>query len=193
NFNFKQIFLPFGPILFSLAGWTAVFPMLQQNNFKKLNLKIFIFGTLIVILLYLLFILGILKSSVFISEDAISGLNWPYLKLALLALLGIFAIWTSYLPIGLEIKNSLSLFFSSKTNNLIVVFLPIILFSFGLQNFLKTISLTGGLFLSLQYFFILILERKILNLNWIIQIFIKILEFVFLMAAVYEIYFYIIK
>lgn len=191
--NLNQIFLPFGPLLFALAGWTAILPMLKQNNFQKINLQKFILGTTIIIILYLLFILGIINSAQTITEDSLSGLNWPYFKLVILALLGLFAIWTSYLPIGLEIKNSLSLLFSSLTNNIIVIFLPIILFAFGLQDFLKTISLAGGVFLALQYLFILILENKILNLNLINKLLIKILEIVFLLACFYEIYFYLVK
>jgi amino acid permease len=191
--NLNQVFLPFGPLLFALAGWTAIFPMLKQNNFQKIHFKKFILGTAIIIVLYLLFILGIINASPIITEDALSGLNWPYFKLVILALLGLFAIWTSYLPIGLEIKNSLSLFFSSLTNNIIIIFSPIILFYFGLQSFLKTINLAGGVFLALQYLFILILENKVLNLNLINKLFIKILKIIFLLACFYEIYFYFAK
>jgi len=191
-YDLNNLFLPFGIILFSLAGWTAVSPMLKYNNYKN-NLKPFILGTILVILLYLLFILGILNSTTNITIDALSGLNWSYFKLVLIALLGIFVIWTSYLPIGLEIKKSFSKHLPSWLNILIIIFTPIILFILGLQNFLKVISLVGGVFLSLQYFFILILERKLLEIRPALKILIRILEIIFILACVYEIYFNILK
>lgn len=191
SINLSNLFLPFGPILFSLTGWTAIRPMLKQNNFKQIPLKIFILSMAIIIMLYLMFILGIINASRIITEEAISGLNWPYYKLTLLSLLGIFAIWTSYLPIGIEIKNSLSNISSSKISNLIVVASPIILFSFLLQDFLKTINLAGGIFLALQYIFILILIKKNLNLNKTQKLFFDFLKFIFLGIIIYEIYFFI--
>ncbi|MCS6789132.1 MAG: hypothetical protein NZ484_01010 [Patescibacteria group bacterium] len=191
--NFSELFLPFGPILFSLAGWTAIYPMLKQNNFQKIKIETFGISTLIIVLLYLIFILGILNSSKNISEDALSGLNWTYHKLIILALLGLFAIWTSYLPIGLELKNSLDELFSSKISNLIVFFMPIILFGLDLKDFIKTINLTGGIFLSLQYIFILILIKKLLNLKNYQHILINFLMLIFLGAIIYEIYFFIFK
>lgn len=189
--NLSKLFLPFGPILFSLTAWTAIIPMLKQNKFKEIKLKIFILGTIIIILLYLMFILGIINSSIVITEDAISGLNWTYYKLSILALLGIFAIWTSYLPIGLEIKNSLSNIFSNKTSILIVFFTPIILFNFLIQDFLKAISLTGGIFLALQYILILILIKNNLNLNQFQKILIDFINIIFLGVIIYEFYYFI--
>jgi amino acid permease len=191
-YNLNNLFLPFGVILFSLAGWTAVLPMLKYNNYKN-DLKSFVFGTILVIILYLFFIFGILNSAQNIAPDALSGLNWSYFKLALIASLGLFAIWTSYLPIGLEIKKSFSKHLPLWLNILIFIFSPIFLFVLGFQNFLKAISLAGGVFLSLQYLFILILERKLLGLHPILKILIRILEIIFILACVYEIYFNILK
>ena len=191
-YNLESLFLPFGVVLFSLAGWTAVLPMLKYNNYKN-NLKSFILGTALVVLLYLLFVFGILNSTQNITPDALSGLNWPYFKLALIASLGLFAIWTSYLPIGLEIKKSFEKHLPLWLNILIVIFAPIVLFILGFQSFLKAISLAGGVFLALQYLFILILERKLLDLHLTFKILIRILEIIFILACVYEIYFNVLK
>lgn len=193
-YNLDFIFLPFGVILFSFAGWTAVGPMVRYQKDYKINLKPFLLATVVVAILYLLFILGIVNSTNIITEDSVSGLiYWSYWKIILIALFGLFAVWTSYLPIALEIKNSFSKKLSPFLSLVLIIFLPIILFGLGFQSFLEVISLAGGLFLALQYFLILLLIRNVLNLKPIQKSLIKFLEFIFVLAAIYEIYFSILK
>ena len=194
----ENIFLPFGAILFSLAGWTAIEPMFEwqkRNNDSKPLSKLAL-GTLLSAVVYLLFVLGILGSSDVISPDTLSGLSsWPLWKLQLLGWLGIFAIWTSYVPISLEIKNELEkdlrlpMLFSFTA----VLFLPLVLFFSGLFNFLSAIGLVGGVFLALQYVFIILVSKKILALSGLKRFFANLLIFVFMVAAIYEIYYFAVR
>lgn len=197
--NWKNLFLPFGAVLFSLTAWTIVGPVYDLGkNIINDTKKIFIVfggGAFLASFFYFLFVIGVFGSVEIITPDTISGLaNWPSWKTTLLGLLGSFAIWTSYIPIGLEIRNSLEKDLNwPKTIGLgLVLFLPISLMFFGIDNFLKAIELTGGLFLSIQYLLIFLISRKILELNLSQKIFLDILTLVFALVAVYEIYYFAI-
>lgn len=194
--NFKNLFLPFGVVLFSLAGWTAISPIYEwQKRYSFSAFLPLLFGTIIVVLLYLAFVAGIFGSAETITPDSVSGLlNWPKWKTTMLGALGLFAIWTSYLPIGFEIKHSLERdlgwkkVFSSAT----VLFLPLILVAVGLDNFLDAVGLAGGIFLSLQYFFIVLIVKKVLVFEGIKKLFLDFIAGLFLLASAYEIYYFIV-
>ncbi len=200
-FNFKNILLPFSPIIFALAGWTAI-PTIYEYAKKTKSLgarppaRALLAGTFFAATLYVIFTFAILGSTKTITPDAISGLGgWPSWKLALLGALGLFAIWTSYVPIGLEIKSSLeeSLKWSKNWSFSLVLFLPIALLLLGLNNFLAVMSLVGGVFLGLQHWFIVSLGRKVLSLPKGGKVFSNFLAIVFVLAAVYEVYRFVIN
>ncbi|MBI2033482.1 MAG: hypothetical protein HYT13_00045 [Candidatus Liptonbacteria bacterium] len=214
-FNFKNILLPFSPIIFALAAWTAVEPIYEYaKKTKSLGARpapdkgearptlvgrpparALLFGTFLAALLYIIFAFAILGSTETITPDAISGLQgWPSWKLGILGSLGLFAIWTSYVPIGLEIKSSLEERGWSKNLSFsLVLFLPITLLLLGLNNFLAVVSLVGGVFLGLQYWLIVSLGQRVLSLPRGGKIFLNFLATVFVLAAVYEIYQFILK
>lgn len=201
-FDLQNLFLPFGVILFALAGWTAVEPVYElesgsRPDFAPKHQAYFALGagTLAVALLYAMFVLGILASAPLITSDTLSGLlGWPRFEFSLLAVLGIFAMWVSYFLIGLEIKNSLEsdLRINRFLSVSIVLFLPLILLAMGANNFLKIIGLVGGVFLSLQYLLIIFVGKKILNPTGIKKFFLNFISLVFILAAVYEIYYFIV-
>ena len=131
-----------------------------------------------------------------ITEDTLSGLtNWPRWKLNLLGLLGLFAIWTSYLPIALEIKNSIEkdLRWSRIASLALVVFVPLVLIAVGFNNFSAVIGLVGGVFLAFQYLFIIWVSKKVLVLSWPKRILANLLILVFLLVAFYEVYYFVVK
>lgn len=194
--NIHNIFLPFGAVLFALAGWTAVEPMhdLQKKNKDKSPLLKLVLGTSLSAAVYLVFIAGILGSSGVVSLDVFSGSSaWPLWELQILTLLGILAVWTPYMPISLEIKDGLEKdlrlpeFLSFAA---VLVLPPAILFS-GFFNFLSAISLVGGVFLALQYVFIILVSKKILALSRLKKLFANLLILVFLAAAVYSVAHYL--
>lgn len=200
-FNFKNILFPFSPIIFALAAWTAIEPIYEfrkRSKFQSARPPAFtlLAGTFFAAILYVIFAFAILGSTEKITPDTISGLgSWPAWKLSILGALGLFAIWTSYVPIGLEIKNSLeeSFKWSKNWSFSLVLFLPIALLLLGLNNFLAIVSLVGGVFLGLQHWFIVSLGRRVLNLPRGGKIFLNFLAIVFVLAAVYEIYQFVLK
>lgn len=198
--NWRELFLPFGPVLFSLAAWTAVEPAFDYSRrvgqAPGRSRRAMALGIYFAAFLYLLFVLGILGTVSAITPDTVSGLGkWPEWKFALLVVLGFFAIWTSYIPIGLEIKNSLiyDLGSSRLTAAAAVFFLPPLLLFLGFGDFLKVLGLAGGVFLGLEYILILMVGKKALTLNAAQKFMVNFLILIFALGAVYEIYYFIVK
>ncbi len=197
--NFSHLLLPFGAVLFSLAGWTAVEPIFDYVRRKRkdgVNLPAALAtGTAMAAGLYALFVLGILTSTGVITPDTISGLTaWPFWKTALLGLLGIFAIWTSYVPIGLEIKDLLiqDLRWPRSAAAAFVVFAPPVLVASGI-GFLAAVGLAGGVFLSVQYLLILLVARRVLRPGRGTRLAIDVSVVAFIAAALYEIYYFLVR
>lgn len=197
--NFQSNFLPFGIILFALAGWPAIEPIYASRKSRGLTgtpVATLALGTVAAALLYLMFVSGILSFGAGPAPDTVSGLvGWPLWKKSVLGVLGLIALWTSYLPIGLEIKNSLvfDLRRSGTFSLIFVIFAPLILVLAGLNSFLKVLGLAGGVFLSLQYLLIVMLAKKILELSAVKKFFLDLIMAVFILAAVYEIYYFVIQ
>jgi amino acid permease len=198
--NFKNIFLPFGPFLFALAGWTAIEPLFEyEKKADRINsspLLILFAGTGIVAALYLLFTFGILGSFLEIAPDTVSGLgNWPAWKLGTVGLFGIFAIWTSYAPISREIRNILEkdAGWPAILGFCFALFIPPLLIVLGLNNFLAVVGLAGGIFLSLQYLLIVLVAKKITTPNKTTQFFANLSASIVILAAIYELYHFVIQ
>ncbi len=194
----ENLFLPFGAILFSLTGWTAIEPMfeLRKKGSNWNPVSALALGTFLSGFIYVLFVFGIFGSTGVIANDTISGLSaWPAWKLQLLGWLGLFAIWTSYVPIARAIKNALEsdVRIPAFWSFCIVLFLPLVLVFSGLFSFLSAIGLAGGIFLALQYVFIILVSKKILGVGPAAKFFLNALVAVFLLAAVYEIYYFIVR
>lgn len=203
-FNPLNIFLPYGAILFSFAGRTsipAVLGYFRNNNQSPVKAKIpIIAGTTLPAFIYILFILGILGTSEIVSEDSVSGLK-GILPLWILGLLGIFGtitLWSTYIVIARDIKKSLQydLKLSGVIASLIVVILPILLYTAGFQNFLGLVGLVGGVFISLEGILIVLMWLKAskikseeIMLTKINPIITKLLLIIFLGGVIYELVF----
>ncbi len=98
--NLQNIFLPFGIVLFALAGWTGVEPFYETTAVAERRagksaagrrvLPMLALGTGFAALLYWLFAAGILSSAPRLTADTISGLAaWPAWKRDLVAVFGI--------------------------------------------------------------------------------------------------------
>ncbi len=195
--NAENIFLPFGAILFSLAGWTAIEPMFEwrRKNRDKKALPGLALGTTISAAAYLIFVAAILSSGIAVSSDIFSGSSsWPAWELNIFVLLGILAVWTPYLSISLEVKNEFQndLHIPASLSLAAVFFLPPLIFMSGFFNFIGAISIAGGVFLALQYIFIILVAKKIIGLSGGKKFFANLLLLLFLAAAVYEVYYFAI-
>lgn len=149
--NVPHLFLPFGVILFSLIGWSAIpevadFLKFPQN--KKALKKIIIFGTLIIVPFYLIFavaIIGVAGENT--SQDALSGLL-PFLgpKIIILgALAALITLADSFLVLGLYLRNTFvcDLKLSKNLAVLITCGLPLFLFFIGFRSFIGVLGFVG--------------------------------------------------
>jgi len=163
----KAWFLPFGAILFSLAGWTAIEPIYEITQDKKMMSPMrwgMVIGTFFSAAVYIFFIWGILAGGKHIGVEVMDiVLGWPTWKAQTLGVLGISLLLTSFWPIALEVKNSLEkdLFWPHWRSSFFVLILPLALVLAGLNSFLELVEFVGGVFAAAQYVLILLVAAKI--------------------------------
>ncbi len=196
--NWSSAFLPFGAVLFSLAGWTSVEPAYESQKARGRRRfaawQPLALGTLFAALLYMMFASGILGTATHITPDTISGLgDWPSWKRYIVAALGIFAVWTVSMPISREIKNSLEkdLKWNKFSSRGLIILFPIA--CVGLNNFLTVVGIVGGVFLSTQYLLIVSVGRQALDLSLAKRVILDLVAAIFIIAAVYQIASFIVR
>jgi len=131
-----------------------------------------------------------------ITPDTASGLAaWPLWKKDLLAILGLVAVATVYLPISREIKNALEkdLHWPRGSSRPLIVLFPPALVLLGFNNFLAVVGLVGGAFLSVQYLLIISVGRRTLKLSAVQKICLDAIALIFVVAAVYSVYSFIVR
>jgi tyrosine-specific transport protein len=169
----KNIFLPYGVIMFALMGFIAIpeiAEILNTSEERKSLKKVTILASVITIILYFLFSLAVVGvSGKNTSPDALSGLV-PFLgqKIIILgALFGIITLADSFLIICLYFKNSLlrDFKFSENSASLISSGLPLILFILGFRSFITVISLAGTVLAMIEGIVILLIFNKIKKLG----------------------------
>lgn len=165
--DFSKLFLPYGPILFSLWG-ASLIPETEEMlaGDKKLIKKLIIWGILIPIFAYLFFIyliVGITGAQT--NESAISGLSnflGPNI-IALALFLGVITTFTSFITLGLTLRKVFS--YDLKINRslswAITCFVPLALFLFGVKKFIPVISFVGGVMLGIDAILIILMYQKI--------------------------------
>ena len=165
--NFKTLFLPYGPILFSLWG-ASIIPEIEEmiSDRKYLLPKIIKSAILFSSLCYLFFIITILgitgKST---TPSALSGLK-TFLGdnfSVLVFLFGLITTFTSYISLGLTLKKILiyDLKVKKVLSIFIIAFVPLILFLSGIKNFIEVISFLGAIILGIDGILILLIYKKI--------------------------------
>jgi len=199
-FDSKYFFLPYGAVLFSLVGSSIIPEVKELLIHKNKNLKkVIILATLIAAFISLFFtflILSITGSET--TPEAITGLKDYLTKgiVVLVLIFGILANFTSFLTVGLTFKKMLWYDFKINKNLswTIACFLPLILYLFGFNDFIKIISLSGGFFLAISAILIIFIYFKAkikgdlepgytMNLP---KFFIYFLVLFFIVGAVYE-------
>ncbi len=162
----KNLFLPYGVILFSLWG-AALIPEVEEMLGERKNLlkKIIPVSILIPIFVYLFFIyliLGITGSQT--TESSLTGLK-PFLGngVAILALfLGVLTTFTSFIAIGLTLKKIFwyDLKIEKNLSWVITCFPPLLLFLIGIKKFIPVIGFVGGVMLGIDGILILLMYHK---------------------------------
>jgi len=162
-YNFANILLPYGVILFALSGTGAIpeaHALLEKKkgNFKK---AILISGS-IGILIYIIFtivVVGVTGGET--TEIATVGLGNTIGPIVLIFgnLFAAIAMAGCSLINMLSLRDSLSwdIKLSRSKAILLVCFVPLVIYLLGMRSFIKTIDLVGGVFCSLQVFLTLLI------------------------------------
>lgn len=195
----QNFFLPFGAVLFALAGWTSVEQIYEFARPKKMTASVFWFfvaGTALAGLLYWLFALGVIGGGGRVAMDTISGIgSWPAWRRDILATVGLLALAVVSLPLAREIRGALEkdLKWNSIASRCVIVFLPLVAIVAGLNNFLVVVDLAGGVFISTQYLLIISVGRRALTLSARAKIVMDIFAAIFVCAAIYSLYTFIVR
>jgi len=152
TYNWKNIFIPYGVTLYSLAGMSII-PEIREifnSKTKRLYKKSIIWGTIIPAVIYLIFIVTVMGlTGQNTSPEAISGLTGILGKRVVLlgAIFGFLATITSFFALGLCLKETFCYDFKINKNVawFSACFVPLILFFLGAYNFITTIVLLGSL------------------------------------------------
>lgn len=149
--DFSHIFLPYGVILFALAGWHAIpeiAELFKRKQGKRKLDNLIVWASLICGALYLLFVLFVVGvSGANTSKDALTGLI-PFLgeKIVILGyVFGIIAIAASFLVLGNYLKNSLRHDYKMPylPSAAIAIGAPMILFLLGVREFITVLGIVG--------------------------------------------------
>lgn len=185
-FPFSFALLAIGPVLFSLAGRVAVAEVVayfktqrkifsgherrlplsfdEESNTASTVRRSIIAGTLFPAALYFLFVLAVWALAPSVTHDAVTGLRdvldvW---SLRLIGVLGLLSLWSSYIIVGLNVKNILrdDLRFPRFLAGALIVIIPPALYGAGFTNFLKLVEFTGGTFLAIEGMLLIYLWQR---------------------------------
>ncbi len=166
--DLSVLLLPFGPLLFAFGARPAI-PKVYElyrsiREKQRFSLKRVIFwGSILPIGLYLLFVVAVLRLVPNVSPDTVSSLSFLSPEvLLLMGIIGLLTLWTSYFIIGGNVFDILrtDVFRSRVLSGVVAVFVPLVLYLAGIQNFLEAVSITGGVFLALEAVFVTIMWAK---------------------------------
>lgn len=172
-FDFNNIFLPFGAVLFSMYGRSAIPALLGYfRNRGQPPVKSkwpIIIGSIAPAIIYAVFVFGILGLSGNVSEDAVSGLvgNLPSAILWILGILGTISLWSTYIVIGRDIKKSLEHDFNFPLvlSGAVVLITPIFLYLIGFQDFLLLVGFAGAIIIGLEGIFIILMWLRVSKID----------------------------
>jgi tyrosine-specific transport protein len=149
--NLSDWFLPYGVIIFALSGSVTI-PHLKEilGKEQKLMKKTILWGTVIPIVVcafFTLLVVGITGEAT--TKEAIHGLDIFFGDGIILlgALFGFLAVTTSFLLIGLNLKETFwyDLKIPHFISWLLACFVPFFIFLIGLWDFTEVISFVGAI------------------------------------------------
>lgn len=165
-FDRAYLFLPYGPVLFSLTALALVPEIKEMLKDNPKNLKsvipLAIFVSALTYLFFIFLILGITGQSA--SIEAVAGLK-NFLNGDLMALVfffGVLTTFTSFITLGLTLKKVFwyDLKLPKDLSWFLACFTPFILFFLGFKNFITVVSLTGGVMLGLDVILIILVYLR---------------------------------
>lgn len=163
--------LPLAAIFFALSGRVAIPPLvrfIEQRTHERLHRRLLrcsiVFGTVLPAVVYAAFVVGVLAlSGSGVSADAVSGLagTLPSWFMILVGVLGLLALWSSYILVGLDVYDTLRFDFDLPTwlKLFLVVVTPPLLYFLGFTSFIGLVSFVGGICLAAEGALLLTLWR----------------------------------
>lgn len=164
----KNIFLPYGVVMFSLVGWMAIpeiNEMLKGSKEKRSLKKIIIIATAFCAIIYICFSLVVFGiSGKNTSTESLQGLV-PFFGQKVIffgALAAVVTLIDSFLIIGLSLRNTLvyDLKLSKFNASIITCGLPIVLFLLGCQSFIGTIGFMGTILGAVDGIIIVLMHQR---------------------------------
>jgi tyrosine-specific transport protein len=151
SYDFSQSFFPFGVVLFSFGALSAIPELEHIIKEKQRKIKgAIIAGTIIPAVVFILFmgvVVGVTGSNT--SQEALSGLNSVMGDgvVTLGLIFGVLAITTSYLMIGINLKEVFwyDYHLSEKKSWALTCFVPFIVFVLGLRDFITVANIAGSI------------------------------------------------
>ncbi len=172
SFDIKNIFIPYGIVLFAYMGIAAVPEIreeLKHNNIKLMK-KAIIIGSLIPIVIYALFafaVVGVTGTAT--TDGAIIGLGnvvGPFL-LTIGVVFGIITVFTSFLVVSLSLKETYNfdLKLNKKISSELTCFVPLLaalsMIYTGIHNaFFMVLNITGALSFSAMGILLVLIINK---------------------------------
>lgn len=156
NLTLNNLFLPYGVILFSLAG-VSVIPEMKEvlGNQEKAFKKLIIIGTFIPVIAYLVFIVTVFGvTGAQTTQEALVGFSnivgGGVTQLGFV--FGIITTFTSFLTLGITLKKEYHLDWGlpKKLSWVLAVAPAMILYVLGFQNFITIISFVGAVALGID-------------------------------------------
>ena len=167
NFDWKNLLLPYGVILFAISGYTVIPEMEDILGGEKRKLsRAITAGTLIPPVVYIVFIFIVVGvSGALTSPDAVSGLASALNSQIILyagSLMGLLAVSGAALSYGVYAKETL--WYDLKLNKwlawILTGFVPFTFFLLGARNPIAIIGLVGAIAFAFQAVVILKMHRR---------------------------------
>lgn len=164
--NLANLFLPYGIILFAFHSTTTIpeaHSLLRDR--EKTFREAIIISSFIVMIVYTLFtltVIGVTGNET--TEIATIGLGRAVGPAVFLLgnLFAILAMGTSFLVSGLALRDSLRWDFniSRSIATAIACYVPLLIFLLGVRDFITTIDVIGGVFMSLEMLLLLFIYYR---------------------------------
>jgi len=190
----KNFFLPYGVVLFSLWGASAI-PDIREvmGQDKKYFNRVIIWSGLTAIAVYFLFIIIILGvSGEAVDPNSLGGLGGILgLEMSrILLTMGIITTFTSYITLTLALNKLLiyDLGMNSTLALVLVAGVPMIFYFLGINDFIAVISFVGTVFLAIDGIFIVSIYRRVGRLTSLKRLGVGTMIVCFILGIIYEFY-----
>lgn len=163
----RNIFVPYGVLLFALSGGAVIPEVVTVLGKDKLRARqAILLGTLIPAVLYFFFALTVVGVAGFkVSPEAISGLL-PFAGEGIVILgsvIGFLAVFTSFIVLNSNFQSMLTLDFGFRSSRAwtAVSAIPPALYFLGFQNFIVIISVVGAVAIGIDSALVLASYHKL--------------------------------